>query len=513
MASSDGSDSGGGSTGEESTEESTESGTDTDDPVLACTTEWDCGIGERCLEGACACLGCACQSPSIAPATIGALDEDEVPIFIDLGPIPDAPWECEQAADCGPLEACETHQCVPTSNCVEDLDCHADWWPEFDRFCADGMCQPIGCDYALDGDAGCPGGSLCELDEGCKWLEVAPDCSGAPLFEELMVHALDTPESANVVILDVNVDGRDDIVVLENGFIYWFTSIGVGFEPLTPWMVEPGTQFVGIARGDVHADGVDELMVLQADPVGIEFLATGPSWPQWVGFAETMAVPEAASMMDVDYDGLPDLVTGTLVDGPMTQVEAWLGDGSGTFGPLWTEAVEPFVFSQLVPRWDDELECTRHLDALESLELATRVLNHEGIDAGIRLVGHTVAGHTIHPGGEGYSSGFLATAALVDRGALFIRGTTTPTQIGPGPGPIELVHRNESWKHGIIDHGVEMAEFVRLGGNPLQVSCRGSLGFALDAVALHPGDFDGDGRDDLLSEGTDGLLRAWLSRD
>jgi hypothetical protein len=502
------------STSGESTESTTESSaeTETGDPMQACSTEWDCGVGERCLEGFCACLGCACESPNIAPATIGAPDEDdpEVPVFLDIV-IP----ECIEDADCGVLEYCWDNECDETTACVDDLDCREDWWPEQDRFCIDDLCKRQGCNYDTQGDTSCVDGSLC-AGSRCRWLAIVPSCVDTPAFHEVVAHTLNAPDNADIVILDVDLDERDDIVVLDDGFIYWLRSTGVGFDPPTPWSVEPGTQFVTIAGADVHGDGVDELLVAQADPLGVEILAVGPSWPQWIGFAETMAVPEVATMLDVDYDGLPDLVTSASVPGPMTLVEARLGDGTGTFGPWWTESLDPSVeFSQPAPAWDNATGCSRALGSIEieDEELRAWHLEYDGAHSYNNVVNRIVAGHMFFPETPEYPPGFVATAALVDRGVLFHDGDVGFVEIEPTPESVVFMSRDPGVQHALVDHGVDMAEFVEFVGSPIEPICRGNLGFALDAAALDVGDFDGDGREDLLSRGADGLLRAWLSRD
>ena len=243
-----------------------ETETDTGETSQTCSTEWDCEVGERCLEGDCTCVGCGCEAPNIVPGTIDAPEpgDDEVPVFLDVGFMP----ECLENSECDPLEYCDEYNglCTETTACVQDLDCLADW-PDEDRFCVDDLCQRIHC-YD-EGDTVCPAGSLCSSIH-CRWLDVAPDCVAAPSFDETIADTLLEPDTADVVVLDVDLDGRDDIVVLEDGLVHWVQSIGVGFGPAMPWAVEPGTQFVGIAGADVHGDGVDELLVLQADPVGVE---------------------------------------------------------------------------------------------------------------------------------------------------------------------------------------------------------------------------------------------------
>lgn len=492
----------------ESSESSPETESETGDPGQPCSTEWDCGVGERCVEGTCACVGCACQSPNTIPGTLAApVDDDEVPVFLDI-----VPPECQVDADCGPLAFCSSGQCYETTACVEDLDCRADWWPEQERFCIDGLCNWLGCDYELEGDAGCPEGSICYW--GCKWFEVVPSCAGVPSFDEGVAHTLDMPDTATVVVLDVDLDGRDDIVVLENGFIYWLTSTGVGFEPPTPWAVEPGTQIVALGRADIHGDGVDELLVSHAEPIGVEFLAVGPSWPQHAGFAATTDVPDDASTIDVDYDGLPDLVTATRLAGSMTLIESHLGDGTGTFGPLWNETIDQsFDFSQ--PASDHPDQCVRTWGAVAPTYLAVQRMNPEGLEYSSALVNRDVAGHMLYPATSRRSAGFVATVGLVgsvDRGLLF-HDQLSFLEIEPSPGAVALVARDANKQHAFIDRGVEAAEFVELAGDPLVPQCRGSLGVALDSAALDVGDFDGDGREDLLGHGSDGVLRVWYSRD
>lgn len=501
------------STSQASTESSTGSTTEstteseTDDPAPTCTTEWDCGLGERCLDGNCLCMGgCACDSPNIEPGTIDAPDEDEVPAFFDV-----SEPECWDNTDCDALEFCSGIGCVPTSQCVEDLDCREDWWPTDDRFCIDGLCQPLGCDYALEGDANCPPDSLCEIGRGCMWLAEVPSCAQSPAFEQVMAHVFNAPDTSQFVILDVDLDGRDDIVVLDGGFISWLLSTGVGFGPPMPWAVEPGVDFSGIAAADVHGDGVDELLVLVASSNGVELLAAGPSWPEWIGFAEAPGKPDDVAVLDVDYDGLPDLVMQTNDVPPMTVVTALLGDGTGTFEEMWTESLEPFELSQPAPFWDDA-PCRRAVGSIEPTYLGARRMHYMGIELGSsRVVGREVVGHvffpeTLHP------AGFLATAALVDRGVLFFEGPWR-LEIEPAPGAVALVHRDVGLAHAIVDHGADPGEFVEFEGNTFLPSCRGNLEISLDAEVLDVGDFDGDGREDLLSRGADGVLRAWFSRD
>jgi hypothetical protein len=109
----------------------------------------------------------------------------------------------------------------------------------------------------------------------------------------------------------------------------------------------------------------------------------------------------------------------------------------------------------------------------------------------------------------------VASAPLVDRGVLLVREVGTSShyiELSPEPGDVALVSPGGQTSHVIIERGVEPAEFVELSGSPFVPVCRGSLGVALDVVELQVGDFDGDGREDLLGRGDDGVLHVWYSR-
>ena len=136
----------------------------------------------------------------------------------------------------------------------------------------------------------------------------------------------------------------------------------------------------------------------------------------------------------------------------------------------------------------------------------------DGVDNPFTAVDRTVAGHMFFPETPQHPEAFVATAPLTDRGVLFFRGPGI-LELAPAPGPVVLLVREADILHVIVDHGAEPAEFVEFSGNLIDPLCRGNLEFSLDAVSLDVGDFDGDGREDLLSRGKDGTLHVWYSRD
>jgi hypothetical protein len=497
---------GSGSESESNTGGSMDLGTpDIGTPVPECTTELDCGVAERCIEGICDCVGCGCSGSLVTPGTIEQPEGDgSVPVFFDIpGP------ECEDDSDCGPLEFCDGYACLPTTACVEDLDCYEDW-PLEDRFCVDDECRSLGCEDDLD----CPEVALCE-PIGCEWIEVVPACPDSLSFDELIADTLVTPDAATVVVMDLDVDGRDDLAIRDDGALRWVMSTGVGFEPPTPWLGEPGTNFVALARGDIHGDGIDELLVSHAN--GVEILVVGAAGPAHAGFVETIDTPDVATTLDVDADGLPDLLTGPTLAGLTTLLETQIGDGAGTFGPLWTEDVEPFEWLGPIPFSIHHAPfCSQALASAEPDFLGSRWLDWEGVDPYINTVfERPIAGHMFIAETATQPGRIVASAPLVDRGVLLVREVGTSShyiELSPEPGDVALVSPGGQTSHVIIERGVEPAEFVELSGSPFVPVCRGSLGVALDVVELQVGDFDGDGREDLLGRGDDGVLHVWYSR-
>lgn len=478
---------------------------DMDMPPETCSSEWDCGVGERCMDASCVCVGCACWQGAASPSTIEPFEEQTIPV--ELGrPEP----ECGDDMDCGPLEYCDGWQCVETTGCVDDLDCYEDW-PEAPRFCVDGVCKPIPCMDDLD----CPDVALCEGE--CQWIMVVPDCVSTPSFDELIADTLVTPDSAAVVSLDLDVDGRDDLAVLDDGALHWVISTGVSFADPTAWAKDPGTQPIALARADIHGDGVDELLVGHVGALGIEILVVGEAGPQLADFVATLGAPNKPTAIDVDYDGLPDLVSGTTVEDPTTMIEAQLGDGTGTFASLWMDDVEPFDWIGPFAAFDWEPICGRALAAGETDFLGARRLDHEGVESGGYIVfGGPTAGELILDQSPSHAAGILATMPFGDRGVLYVYEAGTPyklVELSPAPDDVVLVSPDGQTHYAIIDHGAEVAEFVEFTGAPLTPVCRGSLGFPLDVEQLGVGDFDGDGREDMFGRGADGIVRVWYSRD
>lgn len=495
-----------GSSGSESDESESGAPIDMDTSPETCSSEWDCGVGERCEDASCVCVGCACSQGAASPGTIDRFEEQTVPVELGQEPEP----ECGDDTDCEPLEYCDGWQCVETTGCIDDLDCYEDW-PNEPRFCVDGVCKPIPCVDDLD----CPDTALCE-DE-CQWIDVVPDCVSPPAFDELIADTLVSPDAAAVVSLDLDLDGRDDLAVLDDGALHWLISTGASFAAPTAWAGDPGTQPVSLARADIHGDGVDELLAGHVGMFGVEILVVSEAGPQLAEFVATAGAPNQPTAIDVDYDGLPDLVAGTTVEGLTTTIEAQLGDGTGTFASLWMQDVEPFESIGPLPAFDWDVVCERALAAGETDYLGARPLDHEGVESGSAIIfDRPTVGERILDETPSHAAGILATLQLDDRGVLYVYEAGTPYQLvdlSPAPDDVVLVSPDGQTHYAIIDHGAEPAEYVEFTGSPLTPVCRGSLGFPLDVEQLGAGDFDGDGREDVFGRGADGVVRVWYSRE
>lgn len=403
--------------------------------------------------------------------------------------------------------------CIETTACVEHEDCR-DWG---NRFCEEGLCRMVSCYYPSSGDDGCPVGSLCDTHQ-CRWLEIVPSCGAAPQFEFAEPFTLVDPDVGAIVVLDLDADGSDDFAVLEDGELSFVMAAGgASFDAPILHAAEPGAQMISLAVGDVHGDGQAELLIGHASPTGVEVLGAGDP-PTQLAFVETEEVPAHIAILDVDYDGLPDLVT----DAPLDQtnrVSAQIGDGLGAFGPLWSiDAEPPFEFGQPYPAYDELEDCRRALTSVEDDFIGARRLEYDDVPQSLYVVIGRLANDVALYGFAGPDPrGHVGTAGLSDRGVLFHRdhggGDEHHVELAADPGAVALAHlRADDSRHVLIDYGQAPTVFVELSGAPLIPQCRGELGFGHDAADFQIGDFDGDGREDVLARLRDGRVEVWFSR-
>ncbi|MFO7567929.1 MAG: FG-GAP-like repeat-containing protein [Enhygromyxa sp.] len=495
-----------------------EASSDTDEPLPPCSSEWDCEVGERCVEGSCSCVGCGCQAGNAASdPEHDNLDEglpDPTPYYFDIH-VP----ACAVDSDCDPFEYCEGVDCVQTTACTEDAECHETWGNS--RYCIEDLCRPIYCYYQEHGDSQCPADSICH-GSVCTWVEDLPECLTAPQFDRVVAHTLADPEGARIVILDLDADGLDDLAVLDEGVLELIISSPAGFDAPTTWTPQPGGEIVAIARGDVHGDGIDELLIGYAGLIGVEIVSTAGALEQ-LGFVDLQQIPEQLATLDLDFDGLPELVTGTVL-GDLHRVEALLGDGLGGFSPLWHDEATLFEFLTPYPSLDDRDECRRTLATLEPIDLGHRIggrrFTHERLRAGHYVwVRRAMTASQVYAATASRPLGQISTAPLAGRGMLVHVNDELAAhrhvEIPLDPGAVALVQlqRSGAVHHALVDHGQAPASFVEFVGEQLDPSCRGVLELPLDATTLQVGDFDGDGREDLLARAGDGKLWAWFARD
>ncbi len=137
----------------------------------ACSTEWDCGVGERCLDGLCTCLGCACQSPASSRARIAAPEsiEDEVPVSWTSSPRMPRGHGLRSARDL------LRRRCVETTACVEHEATTRTGFRS-DQLASTTCARPINQSTPMVTPVVLWG----LAHYSCQWLQVVPSCADVP---------------------------------------------------------------------------------------------------------------------------------------------------------------------------------------------------------------------------------------------------------------------------------------------------------------------------------------------
>jgi hypothetical protein len=151
-----------------------------------------------------------------------------------------------------------------------------------------------------------------------------------PHFEAVVTYGLGGRYPVSVVVADVNLDGRPDLVVASGGGDPVPSSVGVllgngdgTFQPTVSYDFGP-IGIVSLAVADLNLDGKPDLIVSSAQgPLGV-LLGNGDGTFQPVVISSFGGNSVAAA--DINRDGKPDLV----VVGS-TSVVVQLGNGDGTF--------------------------------------------------------------------------------------------------------------------------------------------------------------------------------------
>jgi hypothetical protein len=156
-------------------------------------------------------------------------------------------------------------------------------------------------------------------------------------FAPVSLYFCNTNGPTGLAVADLNADGRPDVVTAN----YLGNTVGVllaqasgGLAPPTFYATGANSQPVGVAIGDVNADGRPDVVTANylGNTVGVLLAqASGGFGPASSYSAGVNSLPEAVVIVDVNGDGRADLVTANSGD---DVAGVLLGQATGGFAPV-----------------------------------------------------------------------------------------------------------------------------------------------------------------------------------
>lgn len=127
-------------------------------------------------------------------------------------------------------------------------------------------------------------------------------------------HHVDVPlewrEYFGVAFVDINSDGRVDILKARSGERFAYLNTGTSWQKSDQWAMPDGDLSDGSTQfGDLNGDGLTDFMILK-DNSGRAYLNTGSSWQADARFDSTQGnfSDGSTELIDVNQDGLSDIV-------------------------------------------------------------------------------------------------------------------------------------------------------------------------------------------------------------
>lgn len=190
--------------------------------------------------------------------------------------------------------------------------------------------------------------------------------------------------AAEIVIADIDRDGRPDLVALQPDGVVVILNRGSG--TWAPMATKFSAATTGLALADFDGDGNLDVVVGLAGKTGAIAWALGDgkggfAAPQTITLTEKSALRVAAR--DFDGDGHVDFALGTSDESP--HIDLFAGDGKGGFTPLTSVDIPDGANANVLAAGD--LDADQLADLVVASGTLFRVVDHGGLNA--RLIGST----------------------------------------------------------------------------------------------------------------------------